>query len=724
MTELTGSATDRLYTEFRGQLISPGDDEYDAARRVWNGAIDRRPALIARPSGTRDVATAVRFAREQHLPVSVRGGGHSAAGHAVADGALTLDLSGMKSILIDPATRTAVAGPGLVWRELDAATQAYGLATTGGVDGTTGIAGLTLGGGLGWLDRLAGLACDNLLGAEVVTADGQVLEASTDDHSDLFWALRGGGGNFGVVTSLTYRLHPVTEVYGGLLGYTVDRATEVLQAYREIGADAPDRLALYAGLVTAPAAPFVPEHLRGQRVVGLIPVCFGPAAEAARTLAPLLAAAPPVLDLTKPMSYQEVQRLADGFTRPAMHHYYTSEWLHGLDDQTIDELVATAADAPSPWSAIILKRMTGAAGRVPADATPFWYRDAAYRGVTQQLAGQPGQHPGPGGIIAGPPGGRLQQPDQVRVDVEEGSPGGRSQREMDHRVLVFGQASQVPREPACHSRQAPRRQPQRVTRPRVQLPHRRGEVLFAQASQADLWPQSQGRSRSGDHRRGRRGTPGGDDRQHLDGIWAAAVDVVDDDQPGRARHQKAGRAVQIQPPRVAVHQADRQVIGCPRIAEQLCPHQPPRLAPGRRRPQHLKPAMASLADRRLRHGRLARPSRADQNQHATRAVRGAVQQAADRRQLQAPPGGERVSRMLHPVVRSSFTPTLQRSGFAAGTASGPCALAGRLASGRLLRFGKPYPRYLGVDRRRFGRRGLAWSGLDPDLDLSHGCSFR
>jgi len=319
MTELTGSATDRLYTEFRGQLISPGDDEYDAARQVWNGAIDRRPALIARPSGTRDVATAVRFAREQHLPVSVRGGGHSAAGHAVADGALTLDLSGMKSILIDPATRTAVAGPGLVWRELDAATQAYGLATTGGVDGTTGIAGLTLGGGLGWLDRLAGLACDNLLGAEVVTADGQVLEASTDDHSDLFWALRGGGGNFGVVTSLTYRLHPVTEVYGGLLGYTVDRATEVLQAYREIGADAPDRLALYAGLVTAPAAPFVPEHLRGQRVVGLIPVYFGAAEEAARALAPLLAAAPPVLDLAKPMSYQEAQRLTDGLNPPGMH---------------------------------------------------------------------------------------------------------------------------------------------------------------------------------------------------------------------------------------------------------------------------------------------------------------------------------------------------------------------------------------------------------------------
>jgi FAD/FMN-containing dehydrogenase len=377
MTALTRSATDRLHTDFRGQLVSPGDDEYDAARRVWNGAIDRHPALIARPSGTSDVVLAVRFARERGLPVSIRGGGHSAAGYAVADDALTLDLSGMKSIMVDPAAGTAVAGPGLVWSELDTATQAYGLATTGGVVGSTGIAGLTLGGGIGFLDRLAGLTCDNLLGAEVVTADGQVLEASPDAHPDLFWALRGGGGNFGVVTSFTYRMHPVTEAFGGLLGYAMDRAAEVLQAYREVSADAPDRLALYAGLVAAPPAPFVPEHLRGKRVVGLIPVYFGPADEAAQALAPLLAAAPPVLDLTKPMSYLEVQRLTDGLNPPGMHHYYTTEWLRGLDDQTIAEVVA-AGDAPSPVSVVTLKRMGGAGGRVPADATPFWYRDAAY----------------------------------------------------------------------------------------------------------------------------------------------------------------------------------------------------------------------------------------------------------------------------------------------------------------------------------------------------------
>jgi len=378
MTSLTRAATDRLRTGFEGELIWPGDDGYDTARTVWNAAIDRRPALIARPDATADVLTVVRFARECGMEISIRGGGHSAAGHAVADGAPMLDLSAMKAIEVDPAARTAVAGPGLVWRELDAATQEFGLATTGGVVGSTGIAGLTLGGGIGYLDRLAGLTCDNLLAAELVTADGEVLQASADAHPDLFWALRGGGGNFGVVTAFTYRLHPVTEVYGGLLGYTTDRAAEVLRAFAEFGPGAPGRLALYAGLVTAPPAPFVPEHLRGQRVAGLIPVYFGPAGEAARVLAPLRDLAPPVLDLTQPMSYQQAQQLTDGLNPPGMHHYYTAEWLHDLDGQAIEALVAAAASAPSRQSVIVIKRMGGATADVPADATPFWYRDAAY----------------------------------------------------------------------------------------------------------------------------------------------------------------------------------------------------------------------------------------------------------------------------------------------------------------------------------------------------------
>jgi FAD/FMN-containing dehydrogenase len=378
MTSLTWATTDRLRTGFEGELIWPGDDRYDTARTVWNAAIDRRPALIARAHATADVLTVVRFARERGMEISIRGGGHSAAGHAVADGALMLDLSAMKAIEVDPAARTAVAGPGLLWRELDAATQEFGLATTGGVVGSTGIAGLTLGGGIGYLDRLAGLTCDNLLAAELVTADGQVLQVNADSHPDLFWALRGGGGNFGVVTSFTYRLHPVTEVYGGLLGYTTDRAAEVLRAFAEFGPGAPGRLALYTGLVTAPPAPFVPEHLRGQRVAGLIPIYFGPAGEAARVLAPLRDLAPPVLDLTQPMSYQQAQQLTDGLNPPGMHHYYTAEWLHDLDGQAIEALVAAAASAPSRQSVIVLKRMGGATADMPADATPFWYRDAAY----------------------------------------------------------------------------------------------------------------------------------------------------------------------------------------------------------------------------------------------------------------------------------------------------------------------------------------------------------
>jgi FAD/FMN-containing dehydrogenase len=221
-----------------------------------------------------------------------------------------------------------------------------------------------------------------------------VLRASDESHPDLFWALRGGGGNFGVVTSFTYRLHRVTDVFGGLLVYTAARAAEMLRAYREFSADAPDRLALYAGLVTAPPAPFIPEHLRGQRVVGLIPVYFGTAEQAARVLAPLLAAAPPVLNLTRPMSYPEVQQLTDGLNPPAAHHYYSAEWLDSLDEQTIGALVAAASGAPSPHSLIVIKRMGGAAGQVPVGATPFWYRDAAHN-LDVHVQWTPGDPPEP-----------------------------------------------------------------------------------------------------------------------------------------------------------------------------------------------------------------------------------------------------------------------------------------------------------------------------------------
>ena len=381
---------------FTGELIAPGDERYDRARTVWNAAIDRYPVLIARAHRTADVVAAIRWAQDSGTPLTIRGGGHSAAGLAVADGALMLDLSPMKAVAVDPAARVAVAAPGLTWQELDAATQRHGLATTGGVVGSTGIAGLTLGGGIGWLDRLAGLTCDNLASAEVVTADGRLLRASDSEHPDLFWALRGGGGNFGAVTSFSYRLHRVTEAYGGLLGYTFDHAAEVLGAYAALSDQVPDHLALYAALVTAPPLPFIPRGLHGQLMAGLFPVCFGTADDhPERTVASVRSLLPPpAVDTTGPMSYQQIQRFSEGPMVPGAHHYYTAEWLDFLDSKAIESLVAVAARATSPLSMIVLKRMGGATARVPADATAFRYRQAAYNlDIHAQWA--PGGDPAP-----------------------------------------------------------------------------------------------------------------------------------------------------------------------------------------------------------------------------------------------------------------------------------------------------------------------------------------
>jgi FAD/FMN-containing dehydrogenase len=383
--------------DFTGELLLPGDERYDTERKVWNGAIDRYPALIARAGCTADVVAMVRFARERDLPLSIRGGGHSAAGLAVADDAVMLDLSGMKSAEVNAADRTVRAAPGLRWDELDAATQARGLAVTGGVVGSTGIAGLTLGGGIGWLDRLAGLTCDNLLSAEVVTADGRILRASSAEHPDLLWALRGGGGNFGVVTSLRYRLHPVTEVQFLAVGYTLDHAADLLRAYQEFSLQAPDRLTLYASIATAPPAPFIPGHLHGQRVAVLLMIYFGPAGQARQAVRPLRAMLPrPAIDAALPMSYQQAQRISDAISGPGLHHYYTAEWLSRLDDQTIESLVtvAMAAAELSPRSLIAIKRMGGAVARVSADGTAFWYRNAAHNlDIHAQWA--PGEDPAP-----------------------------------------------------------------------------------------------------------------------------------------------------------------------------------------------------------------------------------------------------------------------------------------------------------------------------------------
>jgi len=352
-----------------GRLIRPGDSEYDAARAVWNGQINRRPALIARCANAADVARTITFARRQRLPVCVRGGGHSTAGLAVRDGSLMIDLSQMKGISVDPENRTARAEPGLTLKELVAAIQPYGLATTTGIVSSTGIAGLTLGGGIGWLEGRFGLTCDNVLSFEVVTAEGQVRRASPSEEPDLYWALRGGGGNFGVVTTFEYRLHPLGQVLAGMVVHPMSRARELLSFYRELTANAPDELGAYAALLTTPD---------GHPAAAIL-VCYsGPLDEGERVLAPLRRFGPPLVDLIRPMDYLDVIQLIDA-GNPAGHCYYEKGCsVRQLSDAAIEALAAAAEGMTSPLSAVLIQHMHGAASRVAPQATAFALRGEYY----------------------------------------------------------------------------------------------------------------------------------------------------------------------------------------------------------------------------------------------------------------------------------------------------------------------------------------------------------
>jgi FAD/FMN-containing dehydrogenase len=367
-TVLREGSVAELKANLRGALLRPGDDGYDAVRTVHNAMIDRRPALIARCAGAADVIAGVQFARTHHLLVSVRGGGHNVAGNAVCDGGLMLDLSPMQGIRVDPAGRTVRAEPGLTWHDFDRETQAFGLATTGGLFSTTGIAGLTLGGGLGWLNGLYGLACDNLRSADVVTADGQLLTASDAEHPDLFWGLRGGGGNFGIVTSFAYRLHPVGPMLAGLLFYPIAKATEVFRFYREYTPESPDAFRADIGVLTAPD---------GHLAVAMIPCYVGVVAEGERVIAPLRRLGP-VTDLVRPMTYCEVQTMLDDVLPPGRRNYWKSSFLPTLDDAAIETLIACGQAAPSPTSFLALEPLHGAASRVPPEATAFPHRAAHY----------------------------------------------------------------------------------------------------------------------------------------------------------------------------------------------------------------------------------------------------------------------------------------------------------------------------------------------------------
>jgi FAD/FMN-containing dehydrogenase len=375
-----GEATlGELESTLRGQLVRPADPDYDQARAVWNAAHDRHPALIIRCAGAADVMRAVEFARSEGLQVAVRGGAHSIAGFSTSDGGVVIDTSPMQGIRVDPAGRRAIAQPGLTWSAFDHETQAFGLAVTGGLVSTTGIAGFTLGGGLGWLLRKYGLTCDNLLSADLVTADGQLVTASEQEHPDLFWALRGGGGNFGVVTSLEYRLHPVGPlVHAGAVFYAGAAAAEVVRGWRDLTASPPDELTTLANILVAPPVPFLPEALHGQPVVAILGMYAGPVEDGAKAAQPLRTLAEPIADLMGPMPYAAMQRLLDPLWQPGAHNYFTGAMLNQLTDDTIGTLLAQHAAGRAPVHELHLHHCGGAMARVPAGATAFAHRNAAY----------------------------------------------------------------------------------------------------------------------------------------------------------------------------------------------------------------------------------------------------------------------------------------------------------------------------------------------------------
>lgn len=354
---------DQLAPSFTGQLLQPTDPGYDEARRVHNGLVDKRPALIARCHGTADVVDAVKLARTLNLDVAIRGGGHNVAGRATIDGGLMIDLAPMKGIHVDPRARTARAQGGVLWKEFNRETQVHGLATTGGVVGTTGIAGLTLGGGLGWLMPKYGLALDNLRSVELVMADGSVRRASADEHPDLFWAIRGGGGNFGIAASLEYDLHPVGPmITGGLVAHPLQKARDVLTFFRERCAAAPDEMMLVAGLLTAPDG-------SGAKLVGILAAHCGSPADGEAVVKPLKTFGPPLTDAMGPIPYCAQNGLLDASLPKGALNYWKSQFLTDLSDACIGAMVEHFEACPSPMSQVVIEHFHGAASRIPVDAT-------------------------------------------------------------------------------------------------------------------------------------------------------------------------------------------------------------------------------------------------------------------------------------------------------------------------------------------------------------------
>ncbi|HEX6325304.1 MAG TPA: FAD-binding oxidoreductase [Jiangellaceae bacterium] len=368
-----------LAAQFSGELLTPDSPGYNAARRIWNGHVDRRPRLIAKCRGVADVIAAVRYARAVDLPIAVRGGGHSIAGHALCEDGLVVDLSAMRAVRVDPAARTVRAGGGCLNEDLDRESQAFGLATTGGIVSHTGIGGLTLGGGIGHLMRKFGLAIDNLLSCDVVTADGDLVTAGENENPDLFWGLRGGGGNFGVVTSFEFRLHPLgPEVLAGMLAWPMSVAPEILGFLREFAAEAPDEIGLIANLRLAPPLPVIPTELHGNPIVALVATYAGQPGAGTSALSALRALPQPVMDTLVPKPYLTHQKMFDPTVPHGWHYYWRSHKLGPLTDAVMDIVVDHAERITSPRTTVPIFTLGGAVARLPGEATAYSNRDAAH----------------------------------------------------------------------------------------------------------------------------------------------------------------------------------------------------------------------------------------------------------------------------------------------------------------------------------------------------------
>jgi len=389
---VTGITLDQLRGQVGGDVIAPGDDAYDEARTVYNAMIDRRPAVVVRCGNVGDVVAAVNFARENGLDLAVRGGGHSVPGFGTCDDGVVIDLSGMRSVAVDAKSRTARAQGGATWGDFNDATYVHGLATTGGIISTTGVVGLTLGGGIGYLARGFGLSCDNLISADLVTADGRSVVASADENADLFWALRGGGGNFGVVTSLEFRLHPVETIYGGPMFFEVEDAGSVLRFFREFIADAPEEFGGFPAWQIAPPLPFIPEDRHGDTFLAFIACWAGPLDQGEAILKPLHDVAPVVAEHVGEMPYPALNSAFDALVPPGLQHYWKANFVTDLSDAMVDAHLEHGPKVPAVNSTVHIYPINGACHRVASDATAFAYRDANFAPVIAGMWPDPSQN--------------------------------------------------------------------------------------------------------------------------------------------------------------------------------------------------------------------------------------------------------------------------------------------------------------------------------------------